>query len=115
VQVFPVLPQIQNWIAHQLSRAMKRHVPTALNLELLDTAARQLGCAQGQTPGLSAATQRDDGLVFNQEQQIVFELTGKPPLSQGSLQLQHFGVRPETQVLHQQSSAHRAVPMRLTR
>jgi len=75
VQIFPVLPQVDDWVAYQLAGSMERHVTSPLDLEDLDTPLGQFGGVQLESPRPSAPAQRDDGLVFYQEQKILPQLT----------------------------------------
>src|ERR1700730_19247045 len=92
MEVLPMLPEIQNGIAHQLPGTVKGHVAAAFDLEHPDAAAHQLRPGQGETGGPGASSQGNHRLVLNQEQDIVRSLAVYPLSAETALELQYFGI-----------------------
>src|SRR5882762_1804328 len=106
MQVFPVLAEVQDGVAHQLPGPVKGHVAATFDLEHSDAAALQLRPGKWETRHLRASSEGDDGLMLNQEQDILSNLAIHPAAAEIALELQHLGIFPSPEVLHHQSPAH---------
>src|SRR5882672_6795381 len=106
MQVFPVLPEVQDRVSHQLPGAVKGHIAAAFDLEHSDAAALQLRRRKRETRDSSASSEGDHRLVLYQEQDILGDLAIHAAATETALELQHLGISPLTEILHHQSAAH---------
>src|SRR6266496_3745231 len=74
-------------------------VPSALDLHHLNPPALQHLCRQRKAPRPGAPAQRHDGVVLDQEQNVLRQLPRQPLPPELTLQLQHLGVGPAAQVM----------------
>jgi hypothetical protein len=66
----PQLGEIQNWVSHDLPRAVKGDVPAALGIVKLDVHLPQNSVTGAQMPALAIAAQGDHREMLAQEQHI---------------------------------------------
>ena len=71
VQVLPVLPEIDDGVAHQLAGAVERDVTAALDLEHLDPAPLQLCSWQRQALCPGSPAQRHHRVVLHQQEDVL--------------------------------------------
>src|SRR3989442_1021183 len=78
---------MENRIADQLPRPVKRDVPAALHLEDFDPGRLE------QVRGVRIPAQRHDGRVLQKQQYVVWQSAGNPILRELTLPLQGFRIR----------------------
>jgi len=93
VQILLVAGEVDDRIAHQLPGSVERDVAAALDLEAVDAAGgEQLGCGH-EVRRLRRPAERDDRVVFDEQQHIVLDVARDPGARDCALQLQDFAVR----------------------
>jgi hypothetical protein len=115
VQVLSMFPEVDDWVPHQLTRTMKGDVPTALDIEDLQTSGFQVGARQRQAARPDAASERNDRLMLDQEQDVFRDLTRNTLPAKTALKFKHLRVICAAKVLHHQAGTHRLRASRLVR
>jgi hypothetical protein len=85
VEILPVPPQIDDWVPHELARAVKGHVSAALHLEDLYAPSLELRWRERETAGPGAAPDRDHRIVLHQEEEIIRDFPGNALPAEGPL------------------------------
>jgi hypothetical protein len=101
VEIFPVLPQVDDRVPHQLTRPVKSDVASPLDFEDLNAPAGQLSGGQGEASPAGTAAERDDGLVFHQEEKVLRHLALDPSAAEAPLQLENLTIGSAAEVVNQ--------------
>src|SRR4051812_35237634 len=98
MQILLVLTEVDDRIADQLARPVKRGVAAALDLEQLHAASGQQRRVGEEMLGFTRATERDDRVVLDEEQRVRAR-AGNPFRGDGPLQLEHLAIAATAEVL----------------
>jgi hypothetical protein len=93
VQILLVAPEIDDGISNQLPRSVKGDVAASLDLEHLDSPRRQEFRRGEKVFVLRRAAERDDGVMLEEEQDILWDRPRDAVTREIALELQRFGVR----------------------
>src|SRR5262249_44300282 len=102
VQVLAMTLEVNNWIANELSRAMKGDVAAAFDLEQVNSApSERLGRGE-KMPFLARPAERDDGRMLDQKEDVLSDGAVDSGASNGALELERLGVRHQSAIFDPQ-------------
>ena len=98
MKVLPVMLQVQDGVAHQLSGPVVGHVSATFYLVDLVAELAQCGRVVGQARWMCASAERDHVRVLHQKKNVAVRFSAKACLAQFALERQHVAVPAPSQV-----------------